>query len=286
MPTYNRADLIMETIESIRGQTFKNWELIIVDDGSEDNTEQVVGSIKDERISFYKAGKIGIGLKLKYIGIKKAKGDMIAFIDSDDLWDNTKLEKQIAAFQLYPDAAFSLTGGYNFKKKDEPLEYFYNIREGIKFGNIFTSFFTSEASILPQTLLFKRECLDLIKQFSETSPSSDVEFILGLALSFNAVLLYEPLLFRRIHGKNFTNSNWERGFDEGIAVTIKYKNSKDLPSGIAKNSLFNLYINYGERCLAYKRRRKALRNFMQSWRYKPFSIVSIKKIAKAILSYF
>ena len=106
MPTYNRANYIDKTIESVRNQTYNNWELIIVDDGSEDNTGETVSRIKDERIRFYKAGRIAINGKIKNIGIEKANGELIAFIDSDDLWAETKLEKQIAALQEYPEAAF------------------------------------------------------------------------------------------------------------------------------------------------------------------------------------
>ena len=115
MPTYNRAAYIMETIESIRNQTYQNWELIIVDDGSDDNTEEIIEEIKDSRIRFYKAGRIGIPSKIKNIGLENATGEIIAFIDSDDLWAQTKLEKQLIALQQYPGAGFSLTGGYNFK---------------------------------------------------------------------------------------------------------------------------------------------------------------------------
>ena len=92
MPTYNRAEYILETIESILGQTYQNWELFIIDDGSEDHTKELVSGIKDERIKFYEAGKIGIGIKIKNIGIEMSTGDLIAFIDSDDLWAQQKLE--------------------------------------------------------------------------------------------------------------------------------------------------------------------------------------------------
>src|SRR3990170_6954988 len=104
MSTYNRAAYIIETIESIRNQTYQNWELIIIDDGSDDNTEEVIEAIKDSRIQFYKAGRLGIASKIKNIGLEKVTGELIAFIDSDDLWAQTKLEKQLILLQQYPEA--------------------------------------------------------------------------------------------------------------------------------------------------------------------------------------
>ena len=92
VPTYNRSDLISETIKSILNQTYKNFELIIVDDGSTDNTEEVIRKFKDSRIKYIKTDNWGGPAKPRNIGIKKAKGEYIAFCDDDDFWLETKLE--------------------------------------------------------------------------------------------------------------------------------------------------------------------------------------------------
>ena len=98
LTTYNRADLISETIESILSQTFRNFELIVVDDGSTDNTEEVVRSYNDERVHYIKTDNWGGPAKPRNIGIKKAKGEYIAFCDDDDLWLPNKLEVQLKHF--------------------------------------------------------------------------------------------------------------------------------------------------------------------------------------------
>ncbi len=285
MPTYNRAGYIMESIKSVLQQTYCNWELIIVDDASEDNTEELVSSIKDDRIQFIKTGKTGLGIKIKNIGIKKAKGELIAFIDSDDLWAPEKLHKQIAALHDHPDAMFSITGAYDFKKAGQPLAYYYKQRHGSRYGDIFISFFQSEASILPQTLLFRRACMPVIEEYVRTDPGSDVEFLLGLALHYKAVILYEPLLYRRLHDESASSSNWEKGYSEGLETINRYKRSRNLPAALAKDSLFRLYIHFGEDYLKHKERFKAIRHFLKAWKYKPLSIVPIKKTGKAMLNY-
>src|SRR5687767_9877323 len=101
LPTYNRAEFIGETIDCILHQTYGNWELIIVDDGSDDGTEQVINKFQDKRIRFFKAGRIGIGGRIKNTGIHQSSGEFLAFIDSDDLWAHTKLEKQVNALLEY-----------------------------------------------------------------------------------------------------------------------------------------------------------------------------------------
>src|SRR6187455_1552490 len=189
LPTYNRAGLIMETIESIRHQTYSNWELIIVDDGSDDGTEKIIAQIKDNKIQFYKAGRIGIAGKIKNIGIEMSNGELIAFIDSDDLWAKTKLEKQVAALQQHPEAGFSLTGGYNFRETNKPLEYFYEQKEGIRYGNVFIAFFKSEVSAAVPSLILRKECLQTTGLFKQSKSFSDVEFLLTLARNFRAIIL-------------------------------------------------------------------------------------------------
>lgn len=97
VPLYNTKKLLSETIESVLSQTYTNWEMIIVDDCSTDGSYEyaMTFSEKDQRIQVYKLDcNSGPGAATKY-GFEKAKGEMIAFLDSDDLWMPVKLERQI-----------------------------------------------------------------------------------------------------------------------------------------------------------------------------------------------
>ena len=279
MPTYNRANYIDQTIESVCNQTYDNWELIIVDDGSEDNTGEIVSQLRDERIKFYKAGRIAINGKIKNIGIEKANGELIAFIDSDDLWAETKLEKQVAALQEYPEAGFSLTGGFNFRAVNQPVDFFYKQKEGLRYGDIFISIFKSEISTTAQSLILRRECL-VAGGFDETKPFSDIDFITKLASRFRAVVLYEPLLYRRLHNTNDSGINWIQGYEQGISLIRLYE--KKLPASVVREAQFKLYINFGEDCLLHKQRGNAMKYFFYAWKNRPFNMIPFKKTAKGI----
>jgi glycosyltransferase involved in cell wall biosynthesis len=285
MPTYNRARLIAESIGSVRSQTYSNWELVIIDDGSEDDTEEVVKSIGDDRVSFCKAGRIGIGGKIKNIGLEKANGQLIAFIDSDDLWARTKLEKQVAALAEFPEAGFCLTGGYNFRAAGSPTEFFYKQSEGHRYDNLFADIFRSKVAVFAQALLFRKRCLSITGNFLEARAFSDTDFIATLAWHYKGVVLYEPLLCRRLHDANYITPNWERSYYDGMEMIRDFLDKKMLASKEARDALFRLYINFGEKCLIYKQRLKAIKCFAKSWLQKPFSIVPAKKIAKAILKF-
>lgn len=95
MPSYNTAQYIEESIQSVYRQTYTNWELIIVDDCSTDNTDEVVTAIQDSRIKYIKNEKNSGAAESRNRALREAKGKWIAFLDSDDLWYPEKLEKQI-----------------------------------------------------------------------------------------------------------------------------------------------------------------------------------------------
>lgn len=95
MPSYNTAPYIKETIQSVLDQTYTNWELIIVHDCSTDNTEEVLATINDSRIRYFKNEKNSGAAVSRNKALRAAKGQWIAFLDSDDLWMSEKLEKQI-----------------------------------------------------------------------------------------------------------------------------------------------------------------------------------------------
>lgn len=96
MPSYNTADYISESIKSVQVQTYTNWELIIVDDCSTDNTDEVVAAfLGDQRIRYLKNERNSGAAVSRNRALREAKGRWIAFLDSDDLWVPEKLEKQI-----------------------------------------------------------------------------------------------------------------------------------------------------------------------------------------------
>lgn len=115
MPSWNTASLIGESIRSVLAQTYENWELIIVDDCSTDDTDAVVASFSDGRIRYFKnENNLGAAFT-RNRALREARGEWIAFLDSDDLWMPEKLERQIA-FMRENDCPLSYT---EYEKIDE-----------------------------------------------------------------------------------------------------------------------------------------------------------------------
>lgn len=122
MPSYNTAKFISDSINSVLYQTYKNWELIIVDDCSTDNTDEAVKPfLSDNRIRYLKNEKNSGAAVSRNYALREAKGKWIAFLDSDDLWEKDKLEKQIS-FMEKNDYKFSYTDYIEIDENSEPLE--------------------------------------------------------------------------------------------------------------------------------------------------------------------
>lgn len=119
MPSYNTGRFIKETIQSVLDQSYTNWELIIVDDCSTDDTDAVVASFDDARITYIKNEKNSGAAVSRNRALREAKGRWIAFLDSDDLWEPEKLQRQIA-FMKDNGYAFSYTNYMEIDEESKP----------------------------------------------------------------------------------------------------------------------------------------------------------------------
>ncbi len=106
VPTYNRARDLQRALKSILAQTYPRWEALVVDNHSEDDTEDVVRRLADPRIRFFKIHNGGVIAASRNVGIRSARGEFVAFLDSDDWWSPRKLEVSIAALQHGADVVY------------------------------------------------------------------------------------------------------------------------------------------------------------------------------------
>lgn len=154
VPVYNAEKFLKDTIESVLNQKYENWELLLVNDCSKDNSKNIYSKYsKDKRIIWIDQKKNAGAALARNVGIKKAKGRYICFLDADDLWDNNKLIKQISFMNEY-NCAFSFTG-YEFadengipngKKVFVPRKINYN--QALKNTTIWTSTVMFDMDIL------------------------------------------------------------------------------------------------------------------------------------------
>jgi len=125
LPTYNRSYLLSKAIESVLSQTYKNWELIVWDDGSTDNTKATIESISDKRIHYFSESNHGMSYALNK-AIEKSKAEFVAFLDDDDQWTNTKLADQLNLMQQYSEIDFIFGNFYNINSEKKTKAIGFN----------------------------------------------------------------------------------------------------------------------------------------------------------------
>jgi len=193
IPTYNRASLLARSVNSILGQTYQDFEIIIVDDASTDNTEKLVKTLKDPRIIYLKHEKNRGGSAARNTGIKAARADLIAFQDSDDEWLPDKLAKQMDLLAEAPPEAGVVYTGF-WRTNGDKKECIPGPAIKTTQGNIHQELLT-ENFVTTQAVLVKKECFQKAGTFDETLPRfQDWELFLRISKYFEFLYVPEPLV--------------------------------------------------------------------------------------------
>ncbi|MDD3976479.1 MAG: glycosyltransferase family 2 protein [Candidatus ainarchaeum sp.] len=282
MPTHNRGKVIRRSIDSIINQSYENWELIIVDDGSIDNTNLIVSNyIKayPEKIKYYFYKENKGASYARNIGIKKSRGSFLTFLDSDDEFCTDKISLQLQAM-IHFNKSFSLTDCEIYidnKKKQKSMNV-----NGPKILKPIDVIFNKGSLI---SVMIRRDIINDAKYFNENLPSSnDYDFVLKYVSSYD--ILYLPNFLLKVHKSldlksDRISTNYSKkikGYSELLVMALKNEynfSDKDNHSFIIKLNgdlgIFKLLNN------EFVEGRKHLKYYLNN------SIFSIKKIYAFIL---
>ncbi|PXW92011.1 teichuronic acid biosynthesis glycosyltransferase TuaG [Streptohalobacillus salinus] len=194
MPAYNCEKYVVEAINSILAQTYRNWELLVLDDGSKDNTLRIIEdfSQNDSRIKALPNGKnMGVSAT-RNRGIELASGEWIAFLDSDDMWEPEKLEKQ---FEIVDKEAaeFLFTGSSYINEEGEPYKGIFKVPEKITYKKL-----RNQNVISCSSVLVKRKYFEHIKMEKDKMHEDYAVWLRILKIGVTAFGVNEPLLIYRI----------------------------------------------------------------------------------------
>jgi len=206
IPAYNAEKYIVETINSVLNQTFTDWELIIVDDGSKDNTAEIVKQFceKDNRISYYFKKNSGVS-DTRNLGMSKAKGEYIALLDADDFFEKDNLSEKLRILEENNiDWVYS-----NMYNSDEKLNIL-NVDEGGHSVNILDSILLWYGQVVPgpcSNIVFRKICyIDGARFDSEFSTAADQDFTIQLASKYKGYYIDKPLWRYRILGNSMSHN--------------------------------------------------------------------------------
>lgn len=203
MPAYNASRTIKESINSVITQTVKDWELIVIDDCSSDNTTEIISEFveKDNRIKFLKNDRNRGVSYTRNRAIELATGEWIAFLDSDDRWMSEKLEKQLALSDKYPDMIICYTASSFVDDSGKPYDYVMPAVEQLDYKILLRKNLISCSSVMIRS--------SVMKEIKMPSDSMHEDYFVWLTVVRKCGIAHgidEPLLVYRM-GANSKSSN-------------------------------------------------------------------------------
>lgn len=245
IPAYNAMAYLPETLDSVWAQTFKNFEVIVVDDGSSDHICEWANTQSDPRFRLTSQSNQGLA-GARNTGIRLSRGEYVAFLDADDIWAPTKLALQMEALRRVPEAALAYTWSALTDSR------------GIPTGNVFDS--RATGNIWPELILYnfvgcgstpivKRSCFEVHGEFDRNLGSAveDWDMWLRLALHHPFVVVPKPLTYYRQH-EGSASRNWqqmERSFN--IVLDKAFKSAESLQienlEALRRRAYANVYLN-------------------------------------------
>ncbi len=210
IPTYNRADLVCESLDSVLSQDYPNFEMIVVDDGSTDDTREVIRARFGDTVRYIHQHNAGPAAA-RNTGIRAARGEYIAFQDDDDLWLPGKLARQVEALERRPDHGFCYGQALAADPDGNSTGRTYGASDKGKTGDNFAVMVRHHA-ILGPSLVIRRKCLATVGLFDESFlTAEDTELFLRLTLEWPGVYVHDPLVLVREHAGRKTSAELPDG---------------------------------------------------------------------------
>ncbi len=238
IPVYNGEKTIHETIESVLNQTLSDFEVIVINDGSQDSTLEIVSSIQDPRLKVISYPNAGLSVT-RNRGISLASGDYIAFIDADDLWTPDKLESQFKALQANPQAAVAYSWTNHI---DESSQFSRTGSHMTVSGNVYAKLLLANFLENGSNPLIRRQALTTVGGFDETLiAAEDWDMYLRLAAHYHFVAVPSPQVLYRISIDSMSSNVYKQEKESVKVIKKAFIQAPKFLQHLKKQSLANLY---------------------------------------------
>ena len=232
MNCYNGEEFLREALESVLSQTYKNWELIFWDNQSSDESSTILKSFNESRFHYYYANEHRNLYDARNLAVRVSKGDLVAFLDTDDTWVSNKLELQVPCFD---DPNVALVYGNYWIHNNKKDKYIKRYRRVLPSGNILRYLLKDYVVGLLTIIVRKKAYLTLEKQFDSRFPmSGDFDFVIRLGFNNCFAAIQQPIATYRWHGNNNSKLYFEKQIKElelwyqEMSVNKKYSSIREL----------------------------------------------------------
>lgn len=266
-PTFNRAEFILEAVESVMGQTYGNFEFLIVDDGSQDNTvERLEPYLQDKRIRLFQQENQGQSVA-RNVALAEASGDFICFLDSDNYWPLDKLEKQVRIFEQHPEV--DVLYGDNVIINEQGVEI--SRKNMSRYSGRIASKMIRDNCVSMNTAMARRRCFDEMGGMSGKRRVAD-DYDLWLRFSARYHFRYEPEYWAwyRVMEDQISSDKTQR-FQVNEAIIHDFR--REFPEALSAREFdlgfAHFYIRKGRYLGAVGKKSAGLKEIMKALKYAP-----------------
>jgi glycosyltransferase involved in cell wall biosynthesis len=221
---YNGEKYLEEALSSIKGQTYKNWELIFWDNRSTDNSQKILKLSKIKKTRYFLSKKHTSLYAARNLAMKKASGDFISFIDADDLWDKNKLKKQIKLFHDKKTAVVYGNSWLKNEKNNKKKKFInYEVKSGYIYKDLIKRYNIGILTSIIRKSILKKSKISFDRKYDIIG---DFDFFLRLSKEYKFKFIQDPVATYRIHNHNLSFLKKSKQIKE-FFYWIK-KNKKDL----------------------------------------------------------
>lgn len=286
IPVYNSSKYVSEAIASVFAQTYQDFEIIVIDDGSTDNSREIIEDFIEKypsKINYIYQKNKGIA-GARNTGIKNAKGSLIALLDADDKWHPARLEKEIVIIESSPQIGLVHSNLMSISEDGIPLENFKRNKKYLS-GYIFKHLFLRSADIGSPTVLFRKDCCMNVGLFDENivcMGCDDRDMWLRIAQKYRVEYINEILAYHRLHNTNFSN-NTQRMFNARLYVINKFYPGISKNNKLKKLALAKVHRDLGDHFLYGLKFKESTREYLKALSFRPFYFWALVNLSKSLL---
>jgi glycosyltransferase involved in cell wall biosynthesis len=274
IPTFNRHLMVQRAVDSALGQTYEHQEIIVVDDGSTDETSTVLHERYGSSIRYVWQKNGGVSTA-RNCGMRLARGEFIALLDSDDAWHPTKLEKQVAFLNHHPDYGMVLTDVNRVDAAGNVIDVFRR-RDVLRVDGDVLADVVLNPSLVPASILIRRHVFERLGGFDESlRTAEDIEFHLRVAAAFKVGIIDEALtIAARANDGLSSEATSDADYVRVVECFVSRERARIAPN-IRRRALYGLYERAARSACKSAR-------IPESWRYSALAVAYARSVPEVI----
>jgi glycosyltransferase involved in cell wall biosynthesis len=284
IPTYNRRDLVKEAVYSVLQQSFTDFEVLVIDDGSTDNTQDITKQIDNKQVRYYYKENGGIS-NARNTGLSKAKGKYVALLDSDDLWPKKYLEIMLNKLERNPDygmAYSSFKDIYPDGREAEGLS-----PERYLSGQLTMNYFGKMPCILPSATIFRKSAIEDLFFDEHLKYTEDIDFFLRLSAKTKFLYVPDVSVTRKVQPDSMSFEAGTNLSPNTVLILERFYlhlgGDKIVPAKTAKRKISRMYRSLARKHYRHGHRKAAISLFKKAISYYPYALQYYTGLLKAML---